>query len=67
MTDVRRSRIFKRMDELFFPDYDAQNMPSADKRAAYALEHIAFPMGRIDEKLERLLGAVESLTAKPNK
>ena len=53
--DVRRARIVRDMEPEFVPDYDAANMPSADKRAAYALEHIAFRMGRIDRKLDQLL------------
>jgi hypothetical protein len=56
--DIRRMRMQRDMEALFLPDYDAANMPSADKRAAYALEHIAFRMGRIDDKLERLLAAL---------
>ena len=40
-----------RMEQEFVPDYDAQSMPSADKRAAYALEHIAFRVSRIEQVL----------------
>jgi hypothetical protein len=47
------------MEQEFVPDYDAQSMPSADKRAAYALEHIAFRMGRIEQLLTRLTAAIE--------
>jgi hypothetical protein len=39
-------------------------MPSADKRAAYALEHIAFRVGRIDESLAKIAAAIEALLAK---
>ena len=60
MSDARRVKLLKEMEELFVPHYDATNMPSADKRAAYALEHIAFRVGRIDQKLERLLAALEA-------
>lgn len=67
MTDVRHSKLLKQMEELFLPDYDAQNMPSADKRAAYALEHIAFRIGRLDEKFERLLDSIAALSAGPGK
>ncbi len=42
---VRRARLIREMEEEFVPDYDAASMPSADKRAAYALEHIAFRVG----------------------
>jgi hypothetical protein len=61
--DVRRARVARDMEELFLPIYDATNMPSADKRAAYALEHIAFRLGRIDQALDRLASALAELTA----
>jgi hypothetical protein len=41
----RRPKLLRDLEQDFVPDYDAQNMPSADKRAAYALEHIAFRVG----------------------
>lgn len=60
MVDItRRARLVRELEQEFVPDYDAQNMPSADKRAAYALEHIAFRMGRIEQLLTRLTAAVE--------
>jgi hypothetical protein len=45
--DARRARLVRELESPFVPDYDASNMPSADKRAAYALEHIAFRMSRL--------------------
>jgi hypothetical protein len=56
--DVRRARLIRDMEELFVPDYDAQNMPGPDKRAAYALEHIAFRMGRMEQKFDDLIAAI---------
>ena len=47
------------LEQDFVPDYDAQNMPSGDKRAAYALEHIAFRVGRIEQSLARIAAAIE--------
>jgi len=35
-------------------------MPSGDKRAAYALEHIAFRVGRIEQSLARIAAVIES-------
>ncbi|MBV1699694.1 MAG: hypothetical protein KGK33_05340 [Hyphomicrobiales bacterium] len=49
----------------FVPDYDAQNMPSADKRAAYALEHIAFRVSRIEQSLAKIAAAIETALVKP--
>ena len=61
---TRRARIVRELEQLFVPDYDAQNMPSADKRAAYALEHIAFRLGRIEHSLAEIASAVASVTSK---
>ena len=43
---ARRAKLVRDLEQDFVPEYDAQNMPSGDKRAAYALEHIAFRVGR---------------------
>ena len=60
---VRRARLIREFEEDFVPDYDANNMPSADKRAAYALEHIAFRVCRIEQTLAKLAAAIEALKA----
>jgi hypothetical protein len=66
MVDLtRRSRMVRELEQEFVPDYDAQSMPSADKRSAYALEHIAFRVGRIEQLLARIAAAIE--TALPPK
>ncbi len=31
---ARRARLLRELEQDYLPDYDAQNMPSADKRAA---------------------------------
>jgi hypothetical protein len=64
VVDPRRARILREMEQDFVPDYDAASMPSADKRAAYALEHIAFRVGRIESLLARLVTAIESAIPK---
>ena len=65
MVDLaRRVRVLRDLEQDFVPDYDAQNMPSADKRAAYALEHIAFRVGRIEQSLARIAAAIESVLTK---
>jgi hypothetical protein len=61
---ARRARLQRELEQDFIPDYDALNMPSADKRSAYALEHIAFRVGRIEQSLSRLAAAIESMLAK---
>ena len=62
MSDLaKRTKLVREFEQDFVPDYDAINMPSADKRAAYALEHIAFRVGRLEQHLSRLAGAIEKL------
>jgi hypothetical protein len=61
---VRKARLTRELEQEFIPDYDAQSLPSADKRAAYALEHIAFRVGRIEQALGRIAAAIESALAK---
>ena len=60
--DIRRTRAIRELEQDFVADYDAQSMPSADKRAAYALESLAFRVGRIDRKLEQLIAVLTALT-----
>jgi hypothetical protein len=62
---VRRARLIREMEEDFVPDYDAVSLPSADKRAAYALEHIAFRVGRIEQTLAKLAVAIEAALLEP--
>lgn len=64
MTDVQRARLLKEMEQIFVPDYSPQNLPSADKRTAYALEHIAFRSARIDEKLGELLEVLKAIVSR---
>jgi hypothetical protein len=65
MVDLtRRTRLIRELEQEFVPDYDAQSLPSADKRAAYALEHIAFRVGRIEQSLARIAAAIEAVLAK---
>ena len=54
MADPARRARLRELEQEFIPDYDAQSMPSADKRAAYALEHIAFRICKIEESLAKI-------------
>jgi hypothetical protein len=65
MADLsRRGRLVRELEQEFVPDYDANNVPSADKRTAYALEHIAFRVSRMEQSLARIADAIEALIAK---
>jgi hypothetical protein len=61
---TRRAKLLRELEQEFIPDYDALSMPSADKRAAYALEHIAYRVGKIDESLAKIAAAIQALLAK---
>jgi hypothetical protein len=61
---VRRAKLLRDLEQDFVPDYDAQSLPSADKRAAYALEHIAFRVGRIEQSLAKIAAALELVLSK---
>lgn len=61
---ARRARLLRDLEQDFVPDYDAQSLPSADKRAAYALEHLAFQVGRIEQSLAKIAAAIESVLSK---
>ena len=61
---ARRAKLLRELEQDFIPDYDAQSMPSADKRTAYALEHIAYRVGRIDQNLARIAAAIEAVLSK---
>jgi hypothetical protein len=60
----RRAKLLRDLEVDFVPDYDAQNMPSADKRTAYALEHIAFRVSRIEQSLAKIAAAIETVLLK---
>ena len=60
----RRARLLRELEQDFVPDYDANNMPSGDKRAAYALEHIAFRVGRIEQSLAKIAAIIETALAR---
>ncbi len=61
---ARRAKLLRELEQDFVPDYDALNMPSADKRTAYALEHIAFRVARIEQSLNRIAAAIETVLSK---
>ena len=61
---ARRAKLLRELEQEFIPDYDALNMPAADKRAAYALEHIAYRVGKIEESVAKIAAAIEGLAAK---
>lgn len=61
---ARRAKLLRELEQEFVPDYDALSLPSADKRSAYALEHIAFRVARIEQSLSRIAAAMESVLPK---
>jgi hypothetical protein len=61
---TRRAKLIRELEQEFVADYDALSMPSGDKRAAYALEHIAFRVSRIEQTLARIAAAIEAVLSK---
>ena len=57
----RRPRRVRELEQFAVLDHDSTTPSSADNRAAHALEHIASRMGRIDEHLSVLVGALAGL------
>ena len=62
---ARRAKLLRELEQEFIADYDAQSMPSADKRTAYALEYIAFRVARMEQTLARIATAIEAALSKP--
>ena len=60
----RHAKLVRDIEQPLFPDDDAHNTPSADKRAAYALEHIAFRVGKIEESLAKIAAAIQAVLSK---
>jgi hypothetical protein len=63
MDEIRLARMVKELERRFVPDYVSHNMPAGDKHAAYALEPIAFRMGRIDQKLDQPIATLAAAIA----
>lgn len=61
---ARRAKLLRELEQEFVPDYDALNLPAADKRSAYAIEYIAFRIARIEQSLSRIAAAIESVLPK---
>ncbi len=61
---ARRARLLRELEQEFIPDYGANSMPSVDKRAACALEHIAFRVGRLEQIPTTLVTAIEAALPK---
>jgi hypothetical protein len=61
---ARRAKLLRELEQDFVADYDAQSLPAGDKRAAYALEHIAFRVGRIEHSLAKIAAMLETVVSK---
>ena len=60
----RRAKLLRNLESDFVTDYDAQSTPSGDKRAAYALEHIAFRVGPMERSLAKIAATIEVVASK---
>jgi hypothetical protein len=57
--DSIRTRYRTLFDNAFMPNFRYDQMPGSDERVAYAAEFAAYRLGRIDEKLARLIEIME--------
>jgi hypothetical protein len=58
-----RDRYQTFFDSAFMPNIRHEQMPGADERVAYAAEYAARQLGKIDEKLGRLIEIMEQRAA----
>ena len=66
MNDEMSEDIRRRMDEDFLPAPSSSALSQNDGRMTDAAEYIAYHLGQIDKKLDRLIAILEaSATSKP--
>jgi hypothetical protein len=58
--DARKERIKADMEADFLPDPSPDTLSQVDRRMANAAEYIAYHLGQIDKKLDRLIALLEA-------
>jgi hypothetical protein len=58
--DVTRDRLRSDMEADFLPDPSPDTLSQVDRRMANAAEYVAYHLGQIDKKLDRLITLLES-------
>ena len=60
-----RDRLRANMDAEFLPQPSPDTLSQVDRRMANAAEYIAYHLGQIDKKLDRLIVLLEGSAGKP--
>ena len=60
VTDPGKKRIKADMEADFLPDPSPDTLSQVDRRMANAAEYIAYHLGQIDKKLDRLIALLET-------
>jgi hypothetical protein len=58
--DAIRQRIRADMEADFLPEPSPDTLSQADRRMVNAAEYIAYHLGQMDKKLDRLIGLLEA-------
>lgn len=59
-SEVTRDRLKADMEADFLPEPSPDTLSQVDRRMANAAEYIAYHLGQIDKKLDRLIALLES-------
>jgi hypothetical protein len=62
--DTGKARIKAEMEADFLPDPSPDTLSQVDRRMANAAEYVAYHLGQIDKKLDRLITLLEASAQK---
>jgi hypothetical protein len=64
--DATKDRVRADMEAEFLPDPSPDTLSQVDRRMANAAEYIAYHLGQIDKKLDRLITLLEAAAQRPH-
>ena len=65
-SDAIKDRVRAGMEAEFLPDPSPDTLSQVDRRMANAAEYIAYHLGQIDNKLDRLIALLEAQAKRQN-
>ena len=65
-SDAIKDRVRAGMEAEFLPDPSPDTLSQVDRRMANAAEYIAYHLGQIDNKLDRLIALLEAKAHREN-
>jgi len=65
-SDAIKDRVRAGMEAEFLPDPSPDTLSQVDRRMANAAEYIAYHLGQIDNKLDRLIALLEAQAQRQN-